>query len=47
MFRQNLYLDAIESVLARGLPGTAFVDAVNDQVSLMAGFNPEDGCKPD
>ena len=47
MCHQNLYLDAIETVLAWDLPDEAFVDAVNDQVCLMAGLNPEDGYEPD
>lgn len=47
MYHQNLYLDAIETVLAWDLPDEAFVDAFNEQVSLKAGHNPEGGYEPD
>jgi hypothetical protein len=44
---QSICLDAIETVLGWDLPDEAFADALNTQASLMAGFNPEDGCVPD
>lgn len=36
------YLDALDTVLAMDLPDEAFVDAINDQFRLMAGFDAED-----
>ena len=44
---QSICLDAIETVLAWDLPDEAFADALTTQASLMAGFNPEDGCTSD
>ena len=44
---QSICLDAIETVLGWDLPDEAFADALNTQASLMAGFNPEDGCASD
>lgn len=36
------YLDAIETVLAWELPDEVFIDAINDQFRLMAGFDPDE-----
>lgn len=47
MYQQSICLDAIETVLAWDLPDELFADAIQSQVSLMAGFNPEDGCVSD
>lgn len=41
MHCQN-YLDALDTVFALDLPDEAFVDAINDQFRLMAGFDAED-----
>ena len=47
MNQQSHFLDAIETVLAWDLPDEVFAEALNAQASLMAGFNPEDGCVSD
>ena len=44
---QSICLDAIETVLAWDLPDELISAALNAQASLMAGFNPEDGCVSD
>ena len=38
---QDLILDAIETVLAWGLPDEFITDAVNDRARLLAGVNPD------
>lgn len=42
MTHPNLYLDAIEAVLAWDLPDEALTDAATEQARLMAGLDPED-----
>ena len=39
---ENYIHDALELVLAWGLPEEALADAVNDQAKLMAGYYPEE-----
>ncbi|HEY5579784.1 MAG TPA: hypothetical protein VIK56_01285 [Rhodoferax sp.] len=45
----NFVLDAVNAVLDWDLPDEAYQEAVNSQVSLMAGIEPEQfgGCEMD
>lgn len=42
MTHPNLYLDAIEAVLAWDLSDEVLTDAATEQARLMAGLHPED-----